>query len=469
MPAFRRIVKIGRPLRHPRLPPSKDANIMDRRDFHRVVIGTLAGTAGAAAWPALLGSAPPPAAQGVRVNPERLARRLTALSAFGRNSRGGIDRVAYSDADVAARTYVQGIMREAGLEVRIDAAGNLIGRREGRDRSTKALVTGSHIDSVPEGGNFDGQVGSMGAIEVAHALADAGVRLRHPLAVVIFQNEENGKVGSKAIRGDDPATFLDLPTNSGRTVREGIRFIGGDPDRIADARWTSADLTAFLELHIEQGGKLEAQGIDIGVVQGIVGIERWAVTVEGFANHAGTTPMDQRRDALLAAARFVDAANRIVRSEPGRQVATVGTIAAEPGAANVIAGRASLTLEMRDLDLGRVERLFEAMKSEADSIGAATGTAFAFEKIYETHPAESDPRMQSLIEASAKALGLSMIALPSGAGHDAQEMAQLAPMGMIFVPSVGGISHSAEERTRAEDIVNGANVLLGAMLRLDAS
>lgn len=442
---------------------------MDRRDFHRTIIGALAAAASAGTLPVRSLAGHPSRGQAVGVDPARLARRLSDLSAFGRNAQGGIDRVAYSDADVAARAYVRTLMRDAGLEVRIDTAGNIIGRRPGTGRALPAVVTGSHIDSVPEGGNYDGQVGSMAAIEVAHTLADAKIALRHPLEVVIFQNEENGKVGSKAIRGDDPATYLDLPTHSGKTVREGIRFIGGDPDRIVEAKWRPGDLAAFIELHIEQGGTLEAHNVDIGVVQGIVGIERWVVSVEGFANHAGTTPMDQRQDALLAAARFVDAVNRIARAEPGRQVATVGSISAEPGAPNVIAGRASLTLEMRDLDLAKVNRLFDAMKIEADSIGRASGTRFAFEKIYETHPAQSDPRMQAIIEQSARALGLSTVALPSGAGHDAQEMARLAPMGMIFVPSIGGISHSARERTAEQDITNGANVLLGAVRLLDAS
>jgi len=403
----------------------------------------------------------------LRVNGERLNRRLGELAQFGRNADGGIDRVAYSDADVAARQWVMERMREAGLDVRIDTAANIVGRRGGREAQLPPIMTGSHIDSVPGGGNYDGQVGSLAALECAQSLAEQDMALRHPLEVIIFQNEENGKVGSKAIRGQDPATYLDLGTHSGRTIREGIRFIGGDPDRLAEAMRRPGDVAAFLELHIEQGAVLETRDIPIGIVEGIVGIKRWQVTVTGFANHAGTTPMDQRQDALLAAARFIDAANRIVRETQGRQVATVGTLAAEPGAPNVIAGSATLTLEMRDLDLTRVDRLFATMQDAAGDIGRATGTQFDFREIYRTLPARTDNGMREIIAAAARELGLGTMSLPSGAGHDAQEMAQLAPMGMIFVPSARGISHSPREFSAPADIVNGANVLLNALVRVD--
>ena len=405
--------------------------------------------------------------QAPSVDGARLNRLLAELSAFGRNADGGIDRIAYSQADIDARAWVMQRMREAALEVGIDAAGNILGRRAGTEPTLPPIMLGSHIDSVPGGGNYDGQVGAMAAIEVAHTLADHAVRTRHPLEFVIFQNEENGKVGSRAMRGEDPARYLDLPTHGGITVREGIQRLGGDPARLASARRAPGSIAAFLELHVEQGAVLDTRGIQIGVVEGIVGIKRWAITVDGFANHAGTTPMDRRQDAVLAAARFVDAVNRIATSSPGRHVATIGVIRAEPGAPNVIAGRAHLTLEMRDLDLAQVDRLFDAMRAESRGIGQATGTTFAFEEIYLTLPASADAGMQSIIEAVATGLGHSTLRMPSGAGHDAQEIARLAPMGMIFVPSVEGISHSPREFSRPADIVRGGNVLMGAILRTD--
>ena len=405
--------------------------------------------------------------QAPRVNAERLNRHLRELARYGRNEKGGIDRVAYSVADAQARAYVVDFMRAASLDVRVDAAGNIIGRRSGRDAARAPLLTGSHIDSVPEGGNYDGQVGSLGAIEVAHALADARITLRHPLEVVIFQNEENGKVGSKAMRGEDPASYLDLMTHSGRTVRDGIRFIGGDPDRVLDARRAPGSIAACVELHIEQGSVLESERIDIGVVQGIVGIKRWNVVVEGFANHAGTTPMDRRQDALLAAARFVDAVHTTARQLEGRHVATVGVIQAQPGAANVIAGRATLTLEIRDLEMSRIDELFALMNTRAQQIGRDTGTTCSFTQIYRTEPAAANRQLQDVIEKAARGLGHTTLRLPSGAGHDAQEIAQLAPMGMIFIPSRGGISHSAEEYSSPEQIAAGADVLLNTLIALD--
>ena len=256
-------------------------------------------------------------------------------------------------------------------------------------------------------------------------------------------------------------------SNSGKTIADGITFLGGDPARFASARRAKGDIAGYLELHIEQGGTLDRERIDIGIVEGIVGIRQWEVTVSGFANHAGTTPMDQRHDALLAAARFVDAVNRIVRSVPGRQVGTVGRLQAFPGAPNVIPGQVVCTLELRDLDVAKIDMLYERITADAQRIGAENGTSFAFKLLHENVPAPSDPRVRDLIARAARELGLTTKVMPSGAGHDAQAIAQLAPMGMIFVPSVGGISHSPKELSRPADITNGANVLLATLLYLD--
>src|SRR5688572_15133736 len=251
------------------------------------------------------------AAQDLRANAERLQQRITELSKFGANPEGGVSRVAFSAADVAGRDYVTRLMREAGLQVRVDTAGNIIGRREGRDPKLPAIMTGSHIDSVPGGGNYDGDVGVLGAIEVAQLLRDARIELRHPLEIVSFTDEEGGLVGSLAMTGRLEAAALDVMSHSGKTIREGIRAVGGDPDRLSEARRNRGDLQAFVELHIEQGAVLEESGIDIGVVEGIVGIRWWDVGIQGMANHAGTTPMNRRRDALLSASEFVLAVNRV--------------------------------------------------------------------------------------------------------------------------------------------------------------
>ena len=403
----------------------------------------------------------------LRVNQQRIMEHIFALAEFGKNPQGGVSRVAYSDADKQGREYVLGLLKAARLDATIDAAGNLIGKRAGSDNSLTPLLIGSHIDTVPEGGNYDGVVGSTGAIEVAQTLAEKNVTLRHPLEVVIFQNEEGGLIGSRAMDGELTEKELDLVSRSGKTIREGIKFIGGDPGRLSEVRRNKGDIAAYLELHIEQGNTLDNEKINIGVVEGIVGINWWDVTIEGFANHAGTTAMNNRQDALLAAAKFIEAVNRIVTSVPGRQVGTVGRINALPGAPNVIPGKVVLSLELRDLDASKIKMLYEKIHAEAQQIAAASRTKFDFKEINVNIPAPTDPRIRSLISDAARELGLSTKSMPSGAGHDAQDMARLGPVGMIFVPSIGGISHSPREFSHPADIANGANVLLHTLIKLD--
>jgi N-carbamoyl-L-amino-acid hydrolase len=401
------------------------------------------------------------------VNGQRIVRHLEALSEYGRNPQGGVTRVAYTDADRAGRQYVMGLMRDAGLDVSIDTAGNLVGERAGSDTALKPIVIGSHIDSVPEGGNYDGDTGSLGAIEVAQILNDHRVPLRHTLQVIIFENEEGVMVGSTAIARGADAARLKSVSQSGKIVRDGIKFLGGDPDRLAAAKRQPGSIAAYIELHIEQGAVLEQQHVQIGVVEGIVGILDCEVTVEGIANHAGTTPMDQRHDALLAAARFIEKLNQLVSSIPGPQVGTVGWIKVQPGAYNVIPGKVNLGMELRDLDARKIKDLFQQIRREADGIGRMNGTSFHFDSEDVSAPALTDKHLQKLIGQSANGLGLSTRLMPSGAGHDAQEMANIGPIGMIFIPSVGGISHSPQEFSRPGDIANGANVLLETVLGLD--
>src|SRR5882762_8871843 len=401
------------------------------------------------------------------VNGPRIIEHLNGLAEFGKNPQGGVSRVAYSDADLRGREYVMGLMRAARLDVSIDAAGNIVGRRPGSANNLLPLLFGSHIDSVPEGGNYDGVVGSLGAIEVTQTLAENKITTLHPLEVIIFQNEEGGLIGSRALAGELTEKELDLVSRSGKTIREGIKFIGGDPAKLSTAKREKGSIAAYLELHIEQGGILEAEKIDIGVVEGIVGINWWDVTIEGFANHAGTTAMNNRQDALLAAARFIEAVNRVVTSIPGRQVGTVGRIQALPGAPNVIPGKVILSLELRDLDAAKIQMMYQKIRTEADQIAQASKVRFDFKEINVNIPAPTDPRIRSLIDQSAKELGLTTKQMPSGAGHDAQDMARLAPVGMIFIPSIGGISHSPKEFSRPQDIANGANVLLHTLLKLD--
>jgi beta-ureidopropionase / N-carbamoyl-L-amino-acid hydrolase len=403
----------------------------------------------------------------VRVNGQRISDHLKELSKFGANPQGGVSRVAYSDADLKGRQYAIALMKEAGLDVHIDAAGNIVGTRAGSDASLKPLLIGSHIDSVPMGGNYDGDVGSLAAVEVAQTLQEKQVTLRHPLEVIIFQNEEGGTIGSQALGEGLDEKHLNLISNSGKTIREGTKFVGGNLEQLAAARRQPGSIAGYFELHIEQGGTLEREKIDIGVVEGIVGILHSDVTIEGFANHAGTTPMDQRRDALLSAARFIEKVNQIVTSVPGRQVGTVGWIKVEPGAYNVIPGKVVLGLELRDLDEKKFVRLFEQIRADAEKLGQLNQTRFSFTDPVISHPALTDKGFQKFIDDTAKSLGFSTKVMPSGAGHDAQEIARIGPVGMIFIPSIGGISHSPKEFSRPQDIENGANVLLQTVLAFD--
>ena len=408
-----------------------------------------------------------PVATSLQVNGERMLQHLERLSEYGKNPQGGVSRVAYTPADQAGREYVMGLMREAGLGVSIDVAGNLVGTRAGTDAMLKPIIIGSHIDSVPEGGNYDGDVGSLGAIEVAQTLNEHGVRLRHSLQVIIFENEEGALLGSAAISKGVSEARLNSVSQSGKIVRDGIKFLGGDPDRLAEAKRQPGSIRAYIELHIEQGAVLEREHVQIGVVEGIVGILDSEVTVEGLANHAGTTPMDQRHDAMLSAARFVEKFNLLVTGMPGRQVGTVGWIKAEPGAYNVIPGKVRLGLELRDLDASKIKVLFDRSRDAADEIGRLNGTTFHFYPQDISAPALTDKSLQGMIGATAKRLNLSTQLMPSGAGHDAQDMATLGPIGMIFIPSVGGISHSPKEFSNPGDVENGANVLLGTVRTLD--
>jgi beta-ureidopropionase / N-carbamoyl-L-amino-acid hydrolase len=398
----------------------------------------------------------------------RILERLQAMAKIGSSPQGGINRIAYSSADVQGRAYVVELMRAAGLETSIDAAGNIVGRREGLDSTLPALLTGSHIDSVPEGGIYDGTVGVISAIEVAQVLAERKLSTRHPLEVIVFQNEEEGLFGSRAICGDLAERDLDLPSQSGKTIGEGIEYIGGNPAKLETARRRPGNIAVYLEYHIEQGPVLENDCIDIGIVEGIVGVNRWEVTIDGFSNHAGTTPMDRRKDALLVAARFIDAVNRIVRDTPGLQVGTVGRIRVLPGAPNVIPGKVILSLDLRDLESSRIEKLYEEIAKAGKQIAATVGATITFKQTSVQVPALTDARVRQSIFDAAVELGLTTKVLRSGAGHDAQAIARIAPMGMIFIPSLAGISHTPEEYSRPTDIVNGANVALRSLLKLDA-
>jgi beta-ureidopropionase / N-carbamoyl-L-amino-acid hydrolase len=437
--------------------------LMNRRELLYGMATAFAG----AALPRLGTAQGAPAS--LRVNAARLERRLEDLSAYGRPAGGtfadGVSRVAYSDADLAGRNYAMNAMRDAGLKPRIDPAGNIFGARAGMDLSLPRILFGSHIDSVPNGGNFDGDVGSMSAIELMQTLEEHHVTTKHPLEMVIWSNEEN-LVGSPAAAGGLDQSVLGRVYN-GIRMEDGLRKIGGDPTRLAEARVAPHSFCCYLELHIEQGGTLDKAKIPIGVVEGIVSIDEYEVEFHGFANHAGTTPMPERRNALLAAAKLIEAVQDVVTRVPGRQVGTVGQIEVFPNAHNVVPGLVKLSVELRDLSAEKIARMGDEFQQRTREIARQTGTDVQIKKVDHDPPAMADPEIQAKIEQAAAGLGLKTMRLASGAGHDAQWMARLAPMGMIFIPSIGGISHSPKELTSWQDCANGANVLLETVLLLD--
>ena len=409
---------------------------------------------------------PPPT-----INDTRLNRSLEELGLIGETSEG-MQRLAYSPEDVAGRQYVRGLMGRAGLEARIDPAGNIIGRKEGSDPGRPAIAMGSHTDTVPNGGKYDGALGVMAAIECVQALADSGHSLRHPVEVLVFTNEEGTRyhrwlLGSRAMAGLLEPADLDAVDHEGVPLSTRLADIGGDLTRIGEAQRVPGDLAAYLELHIEQGPTLEQSGTSIGVVTGITGRTVLEVQIMGTANHAGTTPMAGRHDALVSASKLVLAAQRLATDLEICRVATVGSIQARPNAVNVVPGGVRLGVEFRDLDMVSLAAAEAAFRDEAGLVAAADGVTVEVRGQETTNAVPIDAGMQMLVEEAAQRCGLTWERLPSGAGHDAQAMAAITQAAMIFVPSVAGISHSPQEYTSPTDCANGARVLLNLLLLAD--
>jgi N-carbamoyl-L-amino-acid hydrolase len=409
----------------------------------------------------------------LRINASRLEGLLRRLSEIGKDPSGGTTRIAFSEEDRAGREWIIDKMREAGLEVWVDEVANIHGRRPGSDPDVPAILFGSHIDTVPQGGNFDGCLGSLGALEAVSTLEDEGLVTRHPLEMVIWSDEEGAHFGMSFF-GSRAATFglepheLDITDDERISQAEWLRRYGLNPDRIGRARLDRTKTAAYLELHVEQGPRLFREDVQIGIVEGIVGINRYDVTIEGAANHAGTTPMDERRDALIAASKLILAVREEIVARPGRQVGNVGFVNASPGAPNVIPGRVRMPIELRDLDQAVIETMMKRIEGRAASIAREAEVSIDIQLTWKEEPTLTDSTVRDIIENVAKTRGFSTLRMPSGAGHDAQILARFGvPSGMIFVPSKDGVSHSPREWTEWEDCARGVEVLYRSILALD--
>lgn len=403
----------------------------------------------------------------LRIDTERLLSRLDALAQIGAIEGDGVCRLALSDEDRAGRDQVLSWMREAGLAVSVDQIGNVVGLRPGQETGPP-VMTGSHIDTVRTGGRFDGTLGVLGGLAVIETLNDAGVKTRRPLAVAFFTNEEGARfapdmMGSMVHQGHIALdTALSAVGIDGSRVDENlarIGYAGKTPCGFLRAH-------AYVELHIEQGPVLEREGITIGAVEGVQGISWTQINIEGVANHAGTTPMALRHDAGYAASAIATFARVLARDVGGEQVATVGRLELTPNLVNVVPKRALMTVDLRNTNELLLREAESRLLCYANNVAEREGVSLQHHSLARFEPVAFAPEMVDLVERQATALGYTARRMPSGAGHDAQSFAPNCPTGMIFVPSVGGVSHNVTEYTKPGDIASGANVLLQTLLHL---
>jgi ureidoglycolate amidohydrolase len=398
---------------------------------------------------------------------------IDRLAAFNDDpDAGGITREVFTPTYRRALEYVAELMNGVGLRTRIDAFGNLYGRWDGGDPAAAQVVTGSHVDTTLNAGRYDGVVGVLGAIEAIRLLRAAGLAPRRPIEVVAFAGEEprfgTGCIGSRAVMGDLSRADLDrLADRDGVSLADALRAAGLDPDALRDARWDPDRVHAFVELHIEQGAVLETSGAQIGLVSAIAAPHDFTLTLRGAATHAGATPMTLRRDALAGAAEAMLALERLATaSASGTTVGTVGVLRAYPGAINVVPGEVELDVDVRDSDVEAREAVVDGLLAATRDLAARRGLEVEVEEIVRDEPAACSPVVLAAAEAACAELGVSTRRMISGAYHDAMVVARRVPIGMIFVPSAGGISHHPAEHTDAADIDRGVAVLAGTLARL---
>jgi len=404
----------------------------------------------------------------IRVDIDRLKSDIEALGEIGRDPKGGISRPSFSNADLEARAWLKARIEEAGLEYRRDGAGNMFGRTGG---DGKAVLAGSHIDTVLNGGRFDGAVGVLAALECLRRIRESGIRLAKPLEMVSFSNEEGNLVGdflgSRAFMGLlDEAAVRRGRTSFGPPLAEILKATDITIEGILAAGKSKPEVEAYLELHIEQGPVLETEDVPIGLVDAIAGKRYWWCSFTGRASHAGTTPLELRRDAFLGLADFALKSTRHVAASHYGSLVTIGRAAVHPGVFSIVPGLAEFALDFRSGSPETLLALDGELRTLAEEVASSRGLTFAAKLVDATEPVRTPERLLGLLEEGCGALGYPFLRLPSGAGHDAQILASGCDAGMIFIPCLDGISHSPEEDIRWEDLEKGANLLLRTLIRL---
>jgi len=407
----------------------------------------------------------------MKVNGDRLWARLQELREIGKRESGGVTRFSFTEEERQAKNLVISYMKEAGLQVREDAIGNIIGRREGTDPKSKTVLTGSHIDTVPDGGAFDGALGVLSAIEALQRMEELGEQHVHPIEVIAFTDEEGsrfgfGMIGSRALAGTLREEHLEQSDEHRISIAEAMRAAGYAPERIRDAAKSPAEVKAYVELHIEQGKVLESLDQPVGLVTGIAGPLWLQFTLTGQAGHAGATPMNMRRDPMQTAAELLSFIYNEAKQYP-HAVATVGKIRALPGGVNVIPGQVEFTLDVRDINEADRDRLERKIREAAQTVCERNAIELQIDLLQRVAPAPSSPIVREAITEAANRIGLTNLpALISGAGHDGMQFHSLCPIGMIFVRSKDGVSHHPSEFSSKEDCTMGAELLYHTLLQL---
>ncbi|SFA49886.1 allantoate deiminase [Parageobacillus thermantarcticus] len=404
------------------------------------------------------------------INEDRLWNRLLELGNIGKQPSGGITRLSFTKEERAAKEKVASYMKEAGLAVYEDAVGNLIGRKEGKEKDAPVVLVGSHIDSVYNGGMFDGPLGVLAAVEVLQTMNELGVETTHPIEVVAFTDEEGarfsyGMLGSRGMAGTLSEEELVHQDKHGVSIADAMKEAGLNPSEIAKAARRKGSVKAYVELHIEQGRVLEEANLPVGIVTGIAGLVWAKFTIEGKAEHAGATPMPIRRDPLVAAAQIIQVIEQEAK-KTGTTVGTVGQMQVFPGGINVIPERVEFSLDLRDLDAAVRDNVLQSIIERAQQIGNERNVKVTVELLQEMPPVLCSELVQNAAKEACQKLGFDVFTLPSGASHDGVQLAGLCPIGMIFVRSKDGVSHSPEEWSSKEDCAAGANVLYHTVLCL---